>query len=112
MLFTHVISGQTVRVQKKRSKFSRGYDVQTNDQRYIIHSVDKTRPHNLYFLKDERGKKLSGGGFRQSELVPIRLTDEYRSKTVRKFKKGKQHFAEVEFIGYDPSWNEIVKTDA
>merc|ERR1712163_52891 len=57
--------GQTVRVHYKKEKVgSRSYNEQAGSQRYIITRIDaKSRRHPLYFLSDEKGRELSGGGF-------------------------------------------------
>ena len=99
-----------VRVQYKRGKFARSYDEQAGSQRYRVHSIDSaSRRYPLYTLEDERGKKLKGGGFLQSQLVPIDLSKKYRGTVVKRFKKNKQNYVRMTFKGYkSPDWDEDI----
>ena len=102
--------GQTVRVQYSKNKMTRSYNEQAGSQRYIIRSIDsKSRLYPLYYLENERGVLLRGGAFLQSQLVPIDLTDEYRGRRLKTFKKGKQKYAKITFKGYSSDWDEDVK---
>ena len=102
----HFKPGDLVRVQYKRGKFSRGYDEQVNSQRFIIQSVDTTsRNYPLYHLVDERGKLITGGAFLQSQLVGIKLTDQYRGTVLKKFSKGGHKYARMSWKGYSDDWN-------
>ena len=95
--------GQTVRVQYKKEKMgSRSYNEQAGSQRYIITRIDtKSRRHPLYFLSDERGRELTGGGFLQSQLVPIALGDTYGGRPIKKYTRGGKKYARVRWKGYN-----------
>ena len=98
--------GQIVRVNYRRGKFTRGYDEQAGSQRYIIERIDKkSRNYPLYYLKDERGKSLSGGCFLQSQLVAISLSDEYRGTVEKKFTRGGRKYARIRWKGYSSDWD-------
>ena len=101
--------GDIVRVQYKRGPFTRGYDEQAGSQRYIITRVDtKSRRYPLYYLEDERGKLLTGGGFLQSQLISISLGDKYRGTIQKHFNKGKKKYARMNFKGYSSEWDEDI----
>ena len=99
--------GQTVRVQYKKEKMgSRSYNEQAGSQRYIIKRIDsKSRRYPIYFLTDERGRELTGGGFLQSQLVPIALGDTYRGRPIKKFTRGGKKYARVRWKGYNSDWD-------
>ena len=102
--------GQMVRVQYKRGRFARSYDEQAGSQRYRIQSIDsKSRQYPLYTLEDERGKKLKGGAFLQSQLIPINLGEKYRGTVVKRFRKNKHNYVRMSFKGYkSPEWDEDI----
>ena len=98
--------GQTVRVQYKKEKVgSRSYNEQAGSQRYITRIDAKSRRHPLYFLSDEKGRELSGGGFLQSQLVPIDLGDTYRGRAIKKYTRGGKKYATVRWKGYNSEWD-------
>lgn len=101
--------GQMVRVQYSKNKMTRSYNEQTGSQRYKIRSIDtKARLYPLYFLEDERGTLIKGGGFLQSQLVPIDLGDKYRGHVLKTSKKDNKKYVTMRFKGYNSDWDEVV----
>ena len=94
-----------VRVLFEKSKFTRGYGVNSSYRRYKIYSVNHHRPIPTYTLATERGRILSGPFFDyELQLVNIptylgRPTGEVRSV------KGVKHY-KFHYLGYNSSDDE------
>ena len=59
------------------------------------------RKNILSHIEDKRGRELTGGGFLQSQLVPIALGDTYRGRPIKKYTRGGKKYARVRWKGYN-----------
>ena len=53
--------GDKVRIQLKKTKFSRGHHVTSSNEVYTVYHVKTTLPIPIYYVQDEKGMKKRGG---------------------------------------------------
>lgn len=97
-----------VRIAKQKTKFSRGYEEQTQKEIFRIYKISENKKIPLYFLESyDRSEKLKGG-FYFFELTPVE-TDIFRiEKVIRKRKYRGKNQIFVKWIGYDNSYNQWI----
>ena len=91
--------GDTVRISRKKSPFSRGFDNTFHYEVFTIFHVDVVLPIPRYYLKQaETGEELSGA-FYKNELVPVKNL-KFKLTVLKKRKiRGKEQFF-VKWKGY------------
>jgi len=94
-----------VRIAKQKTKFSRGYDEQTQREMFRIWKIDTTKKIPLYYLETyDKSEKLQGG-FYPFELTKVE-TEIFRVERVirrRKYRGKNQMF--VKWKGFNDSYN-------
>lgn len=97
-----------VRISKQKTKFSRGYEEQTQKEIFRIYKISKNKKIPLYFLETyDKSEKLQGG-FYAFELTPVE-TDIFRIEKVirrRKYRGKNQLF--VKWKGFNNSYNQWI----
>ena len=97
--------GDSVRVQKLKGKFDRGYNERAAKEIFKIHDIKTNLKIPLYVLSDYSGNEIIKGSFYQNELVKV-SGDVFRIEKVikkRKYRGKEQLF--VKWKGFDDSHN-------
>ena len=93
--------GDTVRVSKYKSIFSKGYEANFTEEIFKVKKVLRGDP-NMYEIKDHEGEPIIGK-FYEEELSRVDKQDDvYRVEKILKRKKG---MALVKWLGYDSKHN-------
>lgn len=80
--------GDTVRIQRLKGKFDRGYDEQTTEEIFRIYKIKRNMPIPMYILCDyDKTEKLKGA-FYANELVKVNVRD--KSFNIEKVLKKKR----------------------
>ncbi len=97
--------GANVRISKSKDKFSRGFNLQTQNEIFKIKSISNNKRIPLYYLTDYDGKENIRGGFYRFELTPVNIKM-FRIEKILKRKKvnGRMHFL-VKWLGYSDQHN-------
>ena len=103
--------GEYVRIAQQKSKFSRGYNWQTNPEIFIIDSIDTRKKIPLYHLRTYNGREQIVGGFYRNELTPTNI-QVFRIERIlgRRRINGVLHVL-VKWVGYDDTYNEWIPQD-
>lgn len=102
--------GDFVRIAKITGKFGRGYDEQSVQEVFKIHSIDKKFPKPMYVISNYRGDEIIKGKFYQNELVRFNGTFRIEKVLKRRVRNGKNQIY-VKWKGYDSSYNEWIDED-
>ena len=103
--------GTYVRIAKSKDKFSRGYDLQTQNEIFKIKSISTNKRKPLYYLTDYDGSEDISGGFYKFELTPVDI-DTFRKEKIlkrRKYKGKNQVF--VKWLGFGDKYNQWIDED-
>lgn len=103
--------GDTVRISKDKTKFSRGFNEQAQKQIFKIDRIDTDKRIPLYHLTNIDGiqNDFIIGGFYRNELTPTNITT-YRIERIlaRRRIRGVMHVL-VKWEGYDDIYNQWIK---
>jgi len=103
--------GDTVRIQRLRGKFDRGYNERAKQEIFKISKIKTNLKIPLYELTDYSGREIIKGRFYQHELVKV-SGDVFRIEKVikkRKYRGRSQLF--VKWKGFDDSHNSWIDAD-
>jgi hypothetical protein len=101
--------GDTVRIEKERTKFARGYHERFTRELFEVVSVNRRMPIPTYKLKSLNTDEIIGGAFYNNELQKV-SGDIYRVEKV--LKKRTQHGVKqlfVKWMDFDSSHNSWIK---
>ncbi|MCZ2208003.1 chromo domain-containing protein, partial [Cylindrospermopsis raciborskii] len=87
--------------------FGRGYDEQSVQEVFKIHSIDTKFPKPMYVISNYRGDEIIKGKFYQNELVRFNGTFRIEKVLKRRVHKGKNQIY-VKWKGYDSTYNEWI----
>ena len=99
------IIGQLVRIALQKTKFTRGFKNQTNEEIFKIKNIKTNLPIPLYILEEYDGSEEIKGGFYAHELTPVN-TDVFRVEKVLRKKnvRGKKKLY-VKWKGFSDKYN-------
>ena len=103
--------GDTVRIQKLKGKFDRGYNEQAIQETFKINEVKTNLKIPMYVLSDYSGNEIIKGRFYQNELVKV-SGDIFRVEKVikrRRYRGKNQLF--VKWKGFNESYNSWIDAD-
>ena len=93
--------GDTVRVSKYKSIFSKGYEANFTEERFKVTKVLRGDP-NMYEIEDHEGKPIIGKFYEEELSAVDKRYNTYRVEKVLRKRKG---MALVKWLGYDSrSW--------
>ena len=100
-----------VRISKQKTKFSRGYDEQTQREIFRIWKIDVNKKIPLYYLESYDKSEKIQGGFYSFELTLIDTVIFRIEKVLRKRKfRGKNQIF-VKWKGFNDTYNEWIDED-
>ena len=103
--------GDTVRIQRLKGKFDRGFNERAKQEIFKIHAIRTNLKIPLYQLTDYSGREQIKGSFYENELVKV-SGDVFRIEKVikkRKYRGRNQLF--VKWKGFNDSYNSWIDQD-
>lgn len=101
--------GDSVRISKARSTFSKGYEKGWTEEIFTISRQLKQNPV-VYKLSDYEGKQLDGTFYEPELQQVLKTSDVYTiEKIISKRKRGKKLWYYVKWLGYPKSMNSWVE---
>lgn len=106
--------GDLVRIAKQKTKFSRGYKEQSQQEIFKIHAIKSTFKIPMYILSSYNGKEIIKGAFYSFELTKVDAESEdiFRIEKVLRTRKRNnvtQHF--VKWKSFDDSHNSWIDAE-
>ena len=103
--------GDTVRIQRLKGKFDRGYNERAKKEIFKIANIKTNLKRPLIELTDYSGREIIKGRFYQSELVKV-SGDVFRvEKVLKKRKYGGKDQLFVKWKGFNESYNSWINAD-
>ena len=100
--------GDTVRINRKKSAFHRGYNEENTEEYFIITSVNNSLPGEVrYEIKDSVNEPIIGSHF-ENELVAYKPSEFFDIQIIKERGKGKTKRFLITYIGYPAKFNEWV----
>lgn len=97
-----------VRIAKQKTKFSRGYDEQTQREIFRIYKIDTKKKIPLYYLESYDKKEKIQGGFYSFDLTLVDTVVFRIEKVLRKRKYRGKNQLFVKWKGFNDTYNEWI----